>query len=460
MVANYLGTNTLAKAVRVSRQWHRHLLPELWSWIHLYSYGTRFGLASPHFFRSFARYGHFLHVLCIIDVKNLDMFRSRPIHLLGHDYCLVKNLTHLCLEDDLVDSRDIGGEKELPEQEIHRLFGLILIARADYEKMNDLLDQLATESSSENDSTPIQTTEKKENQRILVNIGGDYLTPELLPSVDDDENFDEYWNRPVDALIHPNYFDPLMHLLRHNRHLRSLTVYLFPSWSEQAIRAICREGLPLLQELDLGSKRSAMVSTRLMRILLNGLTPKLRKLNIWISFLHDDENPEIWTAKALENFWHYRYRKSCRDPMMTCLPIEPPNEHDLDLELADRYDLKELSINQPDSNGRKSRIEQEGALRSLVPFLRRCHQLERLELVKIPRNGSVMKELTATLYDFCPLFNAFEVINSPHGSRETIKDECFEQVLLASREGWRSIDLSSARHLSWFSIYAFMGTVK
>ena len=81
MMSKYLGTNTLARVVRVSRQWHRHLLPQLWYWIYLLGYQSRFRLSGPQFLRSLFRYGHLVRVLCLADVKTLDLFRPPPYHL-------------------------------------------------------------------------------------------------------------------------------------------------------------------------------------------------------------------------------------------------------------------------------------------------------------------------------------------------------------------------------------------
>jgi len=204
-----------------------------------------------------------------------------------------------------------------------------------------------------------------------------------------------------------------------------------------------------------------MVSTRLMRIFLEGLTPKLRVLKFWISFLHNDDGSKMESKVGRERFWHRRYQGVQHDSkMMDFTRTLSKEDHQDGLELVETYELNELSINRPWRGKNMRYLEQKGALRSLVPYLRRCRQLERLELLKFTEGGVGLWELTATLYYFCPRLNACETIWSYSSYPRSIPDQLFEQVLLASQRGWKDVDLGSTGSLSRASIRAFMGTAR
>lgn len=176
--------------------------------------------------------------------KPWTCFALRHITSQGDSPCPINNLTKLLLTDALDQDRDMTGEYDKSWRAKQLLIGLILIARADYELVHDALINLYSKNGDEEGKGAGRGNKHRDSD----GVDGvcDYFDASMLPPVEDEGGFDEYWERPVDVLIHPPYFDPMMHLLQHNRHLRPLTVHHFPSWSEQAIRAICREGLPLL----------------------------------------------------------------------------------------------------------------------------------------------------------------------------------------------------------------------
>lgn len=234
MVARYLGTNTLSCAVRVSRQWHRHLLPELWSWLQIFIYHTRVGVIGPQLLLAMSKYGHFIRVLSLTDIQSLDFFRQRPSNRQGNSVYFVNNLTELALLDEMDEDRDMIGEWGNSSEARRRLMGLMLIARAHYEKVDNTLNDLAVSRSNNTD------VDKLANVVITSTHINDYdsscYTWSMLPPIEDDEVFDDHWSRPVDRLINPPYFDPLMHLLQHNQRLCVLTVYHFP--------LLCSAGIP------------------------------------------------------------------------------------------------------------------------------------------------------------------------------------------------------------------------
>ncbi|GJJ74979.1 hypothetical protein EMPS_07337 [Entomortierella parvispora] len=453
MVSKYLTTEDLARAVRVSRHWYRHLHPELWSCVYIIEFRSRFGNAGPQFLRSLIQYGHHIREFCVHGTKPLDLLRPRLGHLPGNDFCPLSNLTKLILLDYNDRVWPVGPDNSWPAQQ--RLIGLILRARADFELVSTIQNEMYNkiENEKKNEGAQDEICDGDEDEE------SDYSADIVLPPVEDEETFDDYWDQPIEIMIHPTHFDPMMHLLRHNCHLHTLTVHHFPSWSEQAIRAICRGGLPVLQELDLGSEQSTMVSTRLMRILLDGLTPKLKKLNFWIAQLIEDDSAKMQTPEGLANFWHQRYLRAHHDSTIM-KGVENMSEEDRCVESKhfESYELKELSIGRTSADRNERSIEQVGAIRSLVPFLRRCHRLERLAFAEFSEGGGNLWELTSTLHDFCPQLNAFKVLSAFDTYPRHIPDQIFEQLLLAARRGLKNADLRFSDEASLPSIQAFMGT--
>ncbi|GJJ74980.1 hypothetical protein EMPS_07338 [Entomortierella parvispora] len=104
MVSKYLQVKSLSRATRVSRQWHRFLLPELWSCLHIVGYKSRFGMTGPKFLRSLFRYGHFVRMFCTLDHLHLDLFRPHPGNHPRNDLCPLNKLTKLILPN--FDSND------------------------------------------------------------------------------------------------------------------------------------------------------------------------------------------------------------------------------------------------------------------------------------------------------------------------------------------------------------------
>jgi len=65
----------------------------------------------------------------------------------------------------------------------------------------------------------------------------------------------------------------------------------------------------MLEELNLLSPRSCMISQRLTRILLEGLTPRLKKMKFQIRNMHMDDP---MTDQQRQRFWQRRQPRQPR----------------------------------------------------------------------------------------------------------------------------------------------------
>ena len=87
----------------------------------------------------------------------------------------------------------------------------------------------------------------------------------------------------------------------------------------------------------------------------------------------------------------------------------------------------------------------------MIPFLKRCHRLERLS-TDVPDDEETLTELTWSLYENCPRLNQFSaVFNSTVDSR-------LANLFLTSQQGWKNLELNYALNLGRDAIMAIMGT--
>ncbi|GJJ70078.1 hypothetical protein EMPS_02427 [Entomortierella parvispora] len=404
LIARCLSSRDLSIAVRVCRSWHQILIPPLYRSIRIRSADAQLSLFSPEVVDALARYGHHTRVLYSRYSSILDLFREP-------EYIPFQQLQKI----ELADFAEEDGFYGLPLQNQFVLQGLALMARDSYEKTRrTLMGQIARSRNGNSNDDEYKTRSFQPDPEEPPYT---YQMP-FDPELEEDSLHAQMLKRSVQLLIHPPELNPFLNLLRINRGLRSLTIFNFPNWSEQAIRAICRENLPLLEELNMLSPRSGMISARLSRILLEGLSPRLKRMKFSFRNLHMDDP---MTDEQRQQFWQRRR-------------LNGENEE---------YALEDLGVYHSET------IEESTSV--IIPFLRRCHRLERLT-TEVPYDETVLSELAWTLYENCPRLQEFSsfVFEVP--------DQRLATILLTSRRGWKKLGFSYTKNLGRETIMAIMGT--
>ncbi|KAG0048212.1 hypothetical protein BGZ83_006796 [Gryganskiella cystojenkinii] len=434
LISRHLSSHDLANACRVSKQWHLILTPSLWRSIRIKSPHAQLALFQPETLQALYKHGHHVRVLTSCYGSILDIFRQQPLLIKG--FCLCNRLFKL----ELQDSAEDDGYMDHDPDRRSRWLAMALVARHNFENTQRSMNRVIKAAAG---LPPDQEYEDE------------YLDPTeppytfTLPMAEEDENQDEITgpmetqilHRRIQLLIHPPELDPLLNLLRHNPGLRSLVILNFPTWSERAIRLICRESLPLLEELNLLSPRSGLISARLMRILLEGLSPRLKRIKFQIRDLHaddpmtDDQRAQFWKRRSLRHQHNIKDKDDINKEKADNSMIEQDEEE---------YDLEDLAV--------YNNIEQVESFRTVIPFIRRCHRLGRLAINDLPESEETMAMLVWTLYEHCPKLHTLRLYFN------ALPDQHLEQILLSSRQGWRELGISFSKLLGPRAVKAILGS--
>ncbi|KAG0043811.1 hypothetical protein BGZ83_011005 [Gryganskiella cystojenkinii] len=476
LISPHLSSHDLANACRVSKQWHLILTPTLWRSITITNPHAQVALLQPDSLQALYRRSDSVRALSSKYSTIFDLFRD--------DHCPLHNLVRFDMQDPAENDGFLANDALTQSFYL----GLALVARHKYETTQRSLKKSrralgftrkyrTDHIGGYNDANKLRNG-NDENDANYDNDDNPY-DPEEPPYTwagpfDEGDNVQQavethIQNHYVQMLIHPPNFNPFLNLLRHNRGLRSLTISIFPVWSERAVRAICRDGLPVLEDLALFGMRSAMVSARLLRILLEGLSPRLKTLGLAIGWLHEDDS---LSEEQHCQFWHpHRRRRILQEQErqhslmgkdnkndnvkaettievnrdITAIPAKASNENYQVHDDNEHYNLKELVLASDD-------MEQPDALRSTLSLLQRSHLLESLSLSGLEVEEWAMKDLAWTLFTNCPLLSTLIV---PFCKGESVY---LEQLLLASQFGWRKLNLNYPKSMNKRAVQAVLGS--